>query len=391
MSLLKFTRRTGLSRLLPLLFVLSPLALPFQIPAGSGGVEPNEGRISDGIYVSKFFGFTYRFPQGLTPQSTEHKVHANDPSRPPAKTFVLFLAATPVKPYKNVAIQAYDAAGFKDGAAYLEKVASSSIKIGLTVLDSAQQKALAGNTFFRQDYYSPQGTFYQTHVCMLSKGYVLDFVISANDHGDIERIFNSLNTLQFAKTGETTLAISQDGGSGMPHWDRGTVEGRTYRNASVGIELTPPAGLEFGAPELKGNPGTVPLLITITAVGEFIPLIARNVMAFYADALAYYPSTRRSTDAYMLRIVGGQQNEGYEPVASAASGKLGAVVFERQDFKKGVVYESVFVKACDAQALVFIFGGADQDAVNKLIAATELKVDSASAGCSSNAPTPNQN
>jgi hypothetical protein len=36
------------------------------------------------------------------------------------------------------------------------------------------------------------------------------------------------------------------------------------------------------------------------------------------------------------------------------------------------------------QALVFIFGGADQETVNKLSAATELKLDPAPSGCISN-------
>jgi hypothetical protein len=171
----------------------------------------------------------------------------------------------------------------------------------------------------------------------------------------------------------------------VPRWDRGEVEGRTYRNTSVGIELSPPPGLELGSPELKGNPGTLPLLVTITAVGEDKLHPARSkVMAFYTDALAYYPSTRRSTDAYMLRVVRSQQGDGYESVERAST-KLGGIVFERQDFKKGDVYESVLVKACDVQALVFIFGGADQETVNSVIAATELKLNPVTSGCISNA------
>jgi hypothetical protein len=65
-----------------------------------------------------------------------------------------------------------------------------------------------------------------------------------------------------------------------PHWDNGEVAGRTYKNTSVGIELTPPVTLEFGAPELKGNAGTLPLLVTITAAGENKLLTPRKVMTF---------------------------------------------------------------------------------------------------------------
>lgn len=189
-------KRHGSTRLCILLLVLSPLAVA-QNSTDPSGSDPKDGGVSDGNYTSRFFGFTYKIPQGLLPHSTEFQQHVNDPSRPPTKTYVLFLAATPVRPYKNVAISAQRATNFKDGAAYLEKVESSSKKLGLTVLDSAQQKTIAGTTFFRQDYYSPQGTFFQTHACILSKGYVLDFVISANDRADVEKLFDSLNTLQF--------------------------------------------------------------------------------------------------------------------------------------------------------------------------------------------------
>lgn len=164
-----------------------------------------------------------------------------------------------------------------------------------------------------------------------------------------------------------------------PNWEKGTVEGRTYKNASVGIELTPPPGLELGDPELRGTLGTVPLLVTITALGEY--RLPRSVLSFYADALAYYPSTQRSTEAYMRKVVRSQQNDGYEPVDSAPRGELGGVTFARKDFKKGIVYESVLVRACEAQSFVFMFGGADQETVDKLNAATELKLDPVTSGC----------
>jgi TonB family protein len=172
-----------------------------------------------------------------------------------------------------------------------------------------------------------------------------------------------------------------------PQWDKGEVVGRTYKNASVGIEFTPPATLELGDPKLKGNPGTLPLLVTINAAGKYIPATTRKVMAFYTDALAYYPSTRRSTADNMLRIVRNQQNDGYEPIEAAPYGMLGGIAFARHDFKKGVVYESVLVKLCDTQALVFIFAGADEEIVNELSAKTELKLDPVTSGCRSNAVT----
>jgi hypothetical protein len=103
----------------------------------------------------------------------------------------------PLNLIKNVAIQAQDAGDFKDPVDYLEKVATTAAKIGLITLDKPERKTIAGITFFRQDYYSPKGTFYQTHVSTIYKEYVLDFILSAADNADIKRLFNSLNSLQF--------------------------------------------------------------------------------------------------------------------------------------------------------------------------------------------------
>ena len=76
------------------------------------------------------------------------------------------------------------------------------------------------------------------------------------------------------------------------------VEGRRYKNASLGLEITPAPALEFGSPQLKGIPGSVPLLVTITAAGEAKLASAREVMSFSSDAMAYYPENRRSTADY---------------------------------------------------------------------------------------------
>src|SRR6516165_2956850 len=88
----------------------------------------------------------------------------------------------------------------------------------------------------------------------------------------------------------------------VPQMDKGSVEGRTYKNASIGLELTVADGLEFQAPELKGTPGAVPLLVTVTAWRSEGLLSPRTATAFYADALAYYPEAQRSTDAYMRKV-----------------------------------------------------------------------------------------
>ena len=169
-----------------------------------------------------------------------------------------------------------------------------------------------------------------------------------------------------------------------PRWETGSVEGRTYKNSSIGIELIPAPELQFGAPVLKGKPGTVPLLVTITAAAQPTPGVPRPVMAFYADAMGYYPENRRSTEAYMGRVTLGNQRQGLLAVGESESErKFGGVAFLRRDFEKGAVYEAVLVRACKPQALVFIFTGSGRDPVDELIAATHFKLNLATSQCGS--------
>jgi len=162
--------------------------------------------------------------------------------------------------------------------------------------------------------------------------------------------------------------------------EKGLVEGKTYKNPSLGFELTPAPELQFDNPELNGTPGTVPLVVTVAAWGEKKLFSTRDGTTFYADALAYYPDDQRSTGAYTRKVIQANRDEGFEPVGSL-EGIFGGLSFARTDFKRGAVYEAVLVKACDAQALIFIFTGSGRDRVNKLIAATELKLDSVRSGC----------
>jgi hypothetical protein len=185
------------------------------------------------------------------------------------------------------------------------------------------------------------------------------------------------------RSSKTVVVLSTNPPAG-PQWDKGVVEGRTYKNASVGLEITPAAGLEFGSPELKGNTGTVPLVVTITAMSAPKLFSGRDVMAFYTDALAYYPDNQRSTETYLRKVGKSNQKDGFEPTNRSSESMFGGVMFARQDFQKNSRYEAVLLRACKEQALVFIFAGSDSDGVNKLITATQLKLDLVGSGCGPN-------
>lgn len=166
-----------------------------------------------------------------------------------------------------------------------------------------------------------------------------------------------------------------------PPLTSGTVQDNTYRNESLGLQFTPPLGLKLSAPELKGEPGTVPLLVTVAAWSDPNTPSASGGAIFYADDLGYYPEARRSTNAYVARVVRNQNKEGLELVGRETEAQLGGVIFARVDFHQTLSYEAVLVKACDFYAFVFIFAASDLESANRLVAQTTVKLDAKNSGC----------
>src|SRR5277367_4342890 len=89
----------------------------------------------------------------------------------------------------------------------------------------------------------------------------------------------------------------------------GAVEENTYKNESLGLQLVPPPSLKFSAPQLKGKPGTLPLLVTVAAWSD-----VNGGTVFYADDLGYYAEAGRSTKAYVERVIRAQKKEGLDLV-----------------------------------------------------------------------------
>jgi len=167
-----------------------------------------------------------------------------------------------------------------------------------------------------------------------------------------------------------------------PRLDKGSVDGGIYKNPSIGLEFTPDPKLKLRTPELKRKSGDTSSSLMIVALGKFRSGSAREVTAFWAIPLAQYPAGQRSTDAVTHRVVEADQKDGLRPIRSS-SGELGGTSFARTDFshRDHPAYEVVFVKACETLALGFVFAGSDQDAVGKIIAATDVKLDLAASGC----------
>jgi hypothetical protein len=177
------------------------------------------------------------------------------------------------------------------------------------------------------------------------------------------------------------VASRSDPSTALVTLDEGVFEGQTYKNASIGLELTLAPSLRFGFPKLKGSPAR---LAGVTAWNRY----AREGIIFSANALSYYPIELRSTENRMQSFVHDLHQVGFEPIEDSTESKLGALKFARKDFEKTgdidhpiPTYETVFVSACTTRELVFIFYGPDRNSVQKLIAETELKVDLTISGC----------
>jgi hypothetical protein len=158
---------------------------------------------------------------------------------------------------------------------------------------------------------------------------------------------------------------------------KGLVENGTYKNASIGLEFTPAENLKLREPEMKGTPGTTPLLITVEGVsdGGLISSLfsTQGLTTFYADALAYYPEEQRNVPRYLKKIIRANEADGWQHVDGKASEQMTGILFSRLDFVRGNVHEAVLVVTHSGYAFVFIFAGLDIGATNKLIAATKVK------------------
>jgi hypothetical protein len=104
-----------------------------------------------------------------------------------------------------------------------------------------------------------------------------------------------------------------------PPLTSGAVDDNTYKNDSLGLQFAPTPGLKFSVPELKGKPGTLPLLVTVAAWSEL------NVATvFYAEDLGYYAQDRRSTKTYVERVIGTQKKKAWIWLRRKGRNNLGA-------------------------------------------------------------------
>jgi hypothetical protein len=161
----------------------------------------------------------------------------------------------------------------------------------------------------------------------------------------------------------------------------GLVDGDTYRNSSLGLELKAAPSLRFGPPSVRGVPGSVPLLVTIAALNGRDFSSSTRATVFYAEDLGYYRPDLRSTQAYVNRVVRSQITQGLELVKGAGEQRVGDVRFARADFRRTGQYQIVLIKACKAYAFVFIFAAPSPDGANAILTGTHIALAKTGLGC----------
>ena len=163
--------------------------------------------------------------------------------------------------------------------------------------------------------------------------------------------------------------------------DKGFLEGRAYINRSLGLEIVPDPELVFAAPQIRGTSNKLASTITVAATGQGTWTSTREAMFFYAEARSF-PSKQRPPDAYMAKVVAENLRDGFTLVPGISEQPFGGTTFSRKDFfKKDSAYEVVLVRACEKQAIIFVFTGSSQNIVEKVLGRTELKLDLSVSGC----------
>ncbi|MFB3917163.1 MAG: hypothetical protein ACE14M_10565 [Terriglobales bacterium] len=188
-------------RFLPILLLTT--ALFAQKPAPRT-VEPDDGMLTGSVYRSDYFHFTYTIPADLQvlpdflapEEDAEHR------------SFVLLAAyAKPQNENANenaarpglviMADRARDYAPLPDGKAYLDKVTLPLVtRQGYELLHGAREHIIAGEKFYRADF-SKNGV-HQSFVVTVLRRYAVGFNLVGASAAEIERLFESLQSLKFS-------------------------------------------------------------------------------------------------------------------------------------------------------------------------------------------------
>jgi hypothetical protein len=178
--------------------VLTVALIPYVLAAQSEQKSLN----SPTTYTSDALGFSYTYPLQLIPNTEEfrRKLGVSEKDRAHAVLFSAFETPSPGKAREGVVITSEDAAqygSFWDAKHCLHKTSTTLAQQGWTVLRTNTPVAFGGQSFLRADYEHANPLVFQSAVCTIWKGSVLQLVLSAGSEEEIDALVRSLDTIHF--------------------------------------------------------------------------------------------------------------------------------------------------------------------------------------------------
>jgi lipoprotein NlpI len=165
----------------------------------------------------------------------------------------------------------------------------------------------------------------------------------------------------------------------VARYDAGFVEGHTYKNLTVGLELTVPEELTLGPPKVNTFAGTEQFAITISADSKphnrFSPrnYIVDEEVRLNVDPLAAHSLDERSLDSYMRLASQAVIRTGFKPIDGPSTTTVGGVQFSRANFARGRRLHTVLVAIHRDYAISFLIISDDAETAERLIKSTVLK------------------
>jgi len=154
-------------------------------------------------YTNDALGFSYTYPPQLIPNTAEIIDKMRPLQKDPAHGVVIFSAfevPTLGEARENVVIMIEDVS--IHGANWDEKSCLRSFtktvsQKGWTVLRQDTPETFGGHKFLRTDFERGRPVVFQSAVCTIWKGKILQFFLSAGSEENVNRLFRSLDTIRF--------------------------------------------------------------------------------------------------------------------------------------------------------------------------------------------------
>ena len=164
-----------------------------QTKPPAAAVDPDEGSVENGVYISDFFHFTYKLPEAFEVDEA-FLADLQDQSN---STFVLLAAQGPLSGEDRrdmVVIMADQQATTAE--TYVEKVTREyAQQQAFEILKPPYPVIIGGKPFYRADF-RKEGT-YQSAVFTVLKGYAVGFSVAAPNEEAMNALIESLNSLKF--------------------------------------------------------------------------------------------------------------------------------------------------------------------------------------------------